>query len=205
MARKLIRRFLDLYYMAKGKLIALFMTMMMALATAPAGSARQEAPPQQEDLRKQIGTIIVTPGAGPNLALADFVAAAFVADRATRGVLAAVLRLRGLDALGQPRPTRADFRDLVRHVLADSRLDDPAAGLRVFLVLLDPRATVSPHMRHQGAEAVTVADGLVQVVLASRRPVLRATEALLVERGPIEAFRNLGEAPATLFWILRDP
>jgi len=35
--------------------------------------ARQEPPPQ-EDLRKQIGTIIVTPGNGPNLAVADFVA-----------------------------------------------------------------------------------------------------------------------------------
>lgn len=35
--------------------------------------ARQE-PPTQEDLRKQIGTIIVTPGNGPNLAVADFVA-----------------------------------------------------------------------------------------------------------------------------------
>src|ERR1051325_6277358 len=37
-------------------------------------SAQQESPPVQEDLRKQIGTIIVTPGNGPNLAVADFVA-----------------------------------------------------------------------------------------------------------------------------------
>jgi TolB protein len=38
------------------------------------GLAEQETPPAQEDLRKQMGTIIVTPGNGPNLALADFVA-----------------------------------------------------------------------------------------------------------------------------------
>src|SRR2546428_66904 len=37
-------------------------------------SARQEAQPPQEDLKKQIGTIIVTPGNGPNLAVADFIA-----------------------------------------------------------------------------------------------------------------------------------
>jgi len=36
------------------------------------GSNGQE-PTQQEDLRKQIGTIIVTPGNGPNLAVADFI------------------------------------------------------------------------------------------------------------------------------------
>jgi TolB protein len=35
--------------------------------------AQQEAAPQ-DDIRKQIGTIIVTPGNGPNLAVADFIA-----------------------------------------------------------------------------------------------------------------------------------
>ncbi|HJQ26576.1 MAG TPA: translocation protein TolB [Blastocatellia bacterium] len=35
---------------------------------------QQEAPPQDTSLRNQIGNIIVTPGNGPNLALADFVA-----------------------------------------------------------------------------------------------------------------------------------
>ncbi len=34
------------------------------LATFSIGEARQETPPPQEDLRKQIGTIIVTPGNG---------------------------------------------------------------------------------------------------------------------------------------------
>jgi TolB protein len=45
------------------------------LFAASARAAFQEpTPPPQEDLRKQIGTIIVTPGNGPNLAIADFIA-----------------------------------------------------------------------------------------------------------------------------------
>lgn len=47
----------------------------LASLTAPSVFAQQDAPPTtQNDLRKQVGTIIVTPGNGPNLALADFVA-----------------------------------------------------------------------------------------------------------------------------------
>lgn len=41
------------------------------------------APPQEEDFRKQIGTIIVTPGSGPNLAIADFVARSAGLEAAT--------------------------------------------------------------------------------------------------------------------------
>jgi TolB protein len=42
---------------------------------AGAGLAQQETPPtRQQDLRTQLGTIIVTPGSGPKLALSDFVA-----------------------------------------------------------------------------------------------------------------------------------
>lgn len=51
-----------------------------ALALAPAIRAQQETPP--DDLRKQVGTIIVTPGNGPNLAVADFVARASGANAA---------------------------------------------------------------------------------------------------------------------------
>lgn len=53
-----------------------FLTLLLllggALAGVPLVGAQQEAPP--DDLKKQVGTIIVTPGNGPNLALADFVA-----------------------------------------------------------------------------------------------------------------------------------
>ena len=83
-------------------------------------------------------------------------------------------------------------------------LDDPAAGLRAYLVHLPPRACGSPHIVHKGAELVAVASGLVQVVLASGRPVLRRGEVLLVEATTVEGWRNLGPSEASLFWILRD-
>jgi TolB protein len=54
------------------------------LFVASVSAAFQEpTPPPQEDLRKQIGTIIVTPGNGPNLALADFVARSAGLEAAT--------------------------------------------------------------------------------------------------------------------------
>ena len=83
-------------------------------------------------------------------------------------------------------------------------LDDPAAGLRTFLVHLPPREGGSPHLPHKGSELVAVANGLVQIVLATGRPVLRRGEVLLVEATTIESWRNLGPSEATLFWILRD-
>jgi transcriptional regulator with XRE-family HTH domain len=83
-------------------------------------------------------------------------------------------------------------------------LDDPAAGLRAYLVHLPPRESGSPHVVHKGTELVAVASGLVQVVLASGRPVLRRGEVLLVETTTIERWRNLGATEATLFWIVRD-
>jgi TolB protein len=55
--------------------IFLYLFLALSLVVAPAFALVQETPPQeQDDIRKQIGTIIVTPGAGPNLAIADFVA-----------------------------------------------------------------------------------------------------------------------------------
>ena len=83
-------------------------------------------------------------------------------------------------------------------------LDDPAAGLRAYVLHLAPRQSASPHIAHKGTELVAVASGLVQVVLANGRPVLRRGEVLLVEATTIERWRNLGPADATLFWILRD-
>jgi transcriptional regulator with XRE-family HTH domain len=83
-------------------------------------------------------------------------------------------------------------------------LDDPAAGIRAYLVRIPPRDSGSPHIVHKGPELVAVASGLVQVVLANSRPVLRRGEVLLVEATTIERWRNLGPADATLFWILRD-
>jgi transcriptional regulator with XRE-family HTH domain len=82
--------------------------------------------------------------------------------------------------------------------------DDPAAGLRAYLIHLPPRQSGAPHVRHKGTELVAVAGGLVQVVLATGRPVLRRGEAILVEAAAIERWRSLGPSEAMLFWILRD-
>lgn len=53
--------------------IVLALFLASSLFSASVATAQQETPPQ-EDIKKQLGTIIVTPGNGPNLALADFVA-----------------------------------------------------------------------------------------------------------------------------------
>ncbi len=83
-------------------------------------------------------------------------------------------------------------------------LHDPGVGMRAYLVRVPPRSTRSPHLTHKGVELVVVAEGLVQVVLATGRPVLRAGEALLAEQTGISGWRNLGSTQATLFWVLRD-
>ena len=83
-------------------------------------------------------------------------------------------------------------------------LDDPAAGLRSYLIHLPPRESGTPHVAHKGIELIAVANGLVQVVLANGRPVLRRGEVLLIEATTVESWRNLGPEEASLFWILRD-
>ncbi|MDP1846683.1 MAG: XRE family transcriptional regulator [Solirubrobacteraceae bacterium] len=83
-------------------------------------------------------------------------------------------------------------------------LDDRHAGLRVYLVRIPRRGSAVPHMTHQGVELVTVASGLVQVVLETGRPVLTTGEALVLDGTPIITWRNLGVGEATLFWTLRD-
>jgi transcriptional regulator with XRE-family HTH domain len=84
-------------------------------------------------------------------------------------------------------------------------LDDPAAGLRAYLLRIPPRSSSELGFAHKGVELVAVGSGLVQVVLPTGRPVLRQGEALLAERSGISACRNIGERDATVFWILRDP
>jgi TolB protein len=56
--------------------IIIALLLAFSLLASATSSGQQETPPVQEDLRKQLGTIIVTPGNGPSLALADFVARA---------------------------------------------------------------------------------------------------------------------------------
>ncbi len=83
-------------------------------------------------------------------------------------------------------------------------LDDPEAGLRAYLVRLAPGATATPNVAHKGSELVAVIAGLVQVQLTSGRPVLREGEALLADRTSIRGWRNIGQRPAALFWVIRD-
>ena len=61
-------------------------------------------------------------------------------------------------------------------------LDDPEAGMRVYLVRLAPGADAAPQVPHKGVEVVAVIGGLVQVMTTAGRPVLRQGEALLADR-----------------------
>jgi transcriptional regulator with XRE-family HTH domain len=83
-------------------------------------------------------------------------------------------------------------------------LDDRQAGLRAYLVRIPRRGLAEPHLTHKGIELIAVAGGLVQVQLATGRPVLTTGETLLLDGTPVISWRNLGVNEATLFWILRD-
>ncbi len=83
-------------------------------------------------------------------------------------------------------------------------LDDAEAGMRVYLVSLPRSATVEAPFAHKGAELVGVVSGLVQVLLASGRPVLRRGETLLASRRGIDGWRNVGDSDAHCLWVLRD-
>lgn len=58
----------------KIRVIATLAVILGSIVPALSTAAGAQDPPAQDDLRKQIGQIIVTPGNGPNLAIADFVA-----------------------------------------------------------------------------------------------------------------------------------
>ena len=83
-------------------------------------------------------------------------------------------------------------------------LDDPEAGMRVYLVRLAPGADAAPQVPHKGVEVVAVIGGLVQVMTTAGRPVLRQGEALLADRSGISGWRNIGQRPAALFWVISD-
>jgi transcriptional regulator with XRE-family HTH domain len=117
-------------------------------------------------------------------------------DELLRGEVVAGYRLGRRD---HPRTRRVDSGHQPLPLL-----DDPVSGLRAYLVHLPPRQTGSPQIAHKGTELVAVANGLVQVVLANGRLVLRRGEVLLIDATTLEGWRNLGLSEATLFWILRD-
>ena len=110
--------------------------------------------------------------------------------------------LRGEIALGY-RLARRPGRERRAKPLAPL-LDDPHVGLRAQLSQLSPGQSARVGTPHAGVELVAVAEGLVQVILPTGRPVLRQGETLLVERSGVSGWRNIGEDDALVFWILRD-
>jgi transcriptional regulator with XRE-family HTH domain len=137
-------------------------------------------------------------------------------ERGERGLsLETLLALAGrlnitLDELlgGEVTP---DYRIGRRHGLADQPagsviplLDDAEAGMRAYLVSMPRSATVEAPFAHKGSELVGVVSGLVQVLLASGRPVLRRGETLLASRRGIDGWRNVGDGDAQCLWVLRD-
>ncbi|MCA1702975.1 MAG: XRE family transcriptional regulator, partial [Actinobacteria bacterium] len=83
-------------------------------------------------------------------------------------------------------------------------LDDPRAGVRAYLIRLEPGQSGAPEILHKGSEMVLVAAGLVQVTVGSDTPVLRAGDAALSTSVAVSGWRNLINSPALLFWVLRD-
>ena len=114
----------------------------------------------------------------------------------------------GLDSLldNEERPDYQLARRDRGTSLGESRflLDDPAAGLRVYLVNLEPGEKGEPPVAHKGSELVLVARGLVLVDLGDSSPAIRAGDAILATRVPILNWRNLSPEASVLFWILRD-
>lgn len=114
----------------------------------------------------------------------------------------------GLDALldNEERPDYFLARRDRGPELGESRflIDDPGAGMRVYLVNLDPGEVGSPPVKHKGTELVLVARGLVLVDLGDSSPAMRAGDAVLAARVPILSWRNLSPDSSVLFWILRD-
>ena len=114
----------------------------------------------------------------------------------------------GLDSLleNEERPDYTLARRDRGRELGESRflLDDPAAGLRVYLVNLAAGEAGTPPVGHKGAELVLVARGLVLVDLGESSPAMRAGDAILASRVPILSWRNLSPDASVLFWILRD-
>lgn len=114
----------------------------------------------------------------------------------------------GVDDLleNQDRPDYVLARRNRGAELGSSRflLDDPSAGLRVYLVNLPPNSNGSPPVPHKGSELVLVARGLVLVDLGSSSPAVRAGDAILATKTPILGWRNLAADSSILFWILRD-
>jgi transcriptional regulator with XRE-family HTH domain len=84
-------------------------------------------------------------------------------------------------------------------------LDDPASGLRAYLVHLGPGEHGEPPEGHKGPELIVVSSGLVQIDFGTETPVMRAGDAVLATTLAVRGWRNLSAGASRLFWIPRDP
>jgi TolB protein len=64
--------------------LALTLTLATLIATPHSITAQQAQPPSSDELKKQLGTIVIAPGSGPALAVADFQPRAGGVDAAVR-------------------------------------------------------------------------------------------------------------------------
>jgi transcriptional regulator with XRE-family HTH domain len=80
-------------------------------------------------------------------------------------------------------------------------VDEPRLGLRALLVRIPPRGAAAQAAGARGRELLLAAQGLVQVVLPTARPVIRPGDAILVTDGPVASCRNLGDDEAQVFWL----
>jgi transcriptional regulator with XRE-family HTH domain len=111
--------------------------------------------------------------------------------------------LRGKDASGYRLARRDDPRLYAVDRIAPL-LDDPSTGLRAYALRLSPGGAVAPEFVHKGSELVIVASGLVQIVLPGGGPVLRSGESLIADDASVEGWRNMADAEAVVYWVLRD-
>lgn len=79
--------------------------------------------------------------------------------------------------------------------------EDGPGGVTVHLVTLDVGQSGEPPFAHKGPEMLLAATGLVLIELEETSPVLRAGDGAMVADVPVLGWTNLGEGPATFFWI----
>jgi transcriptional regulator with XRE-family HTH domain len=87
------------------------------------------------------------------------------------------------------------------HVMA--LLGDEGLGLKIDLVHLGPREVAHPPAQPDGTGIVAVGAGLVQVEVAGQTPAVRAGEVLVAPTIRIDAWRNIGQTEAMLFWMVQ--
>jgi XRE family transcriptional regulator, regulator of sulfur utilization len=138
-------------------------------------------------------------------------------ERAERGLsLATLVRLSSALGLTIDDLLRGEDPGAYR---VGRRPDDPLRGLeqsftllggdnsdlRIDFIHLGPRESGAPSDSPPGTGIVAVASGFVQIEIAGQTPAIRHGEVLVADSEQVEAWRNLGQAEAALFWIVALP